>query len=296
MTDRATAAAALRVGYLGPEGTFSHQALLEAGLPAGAAAVALASIYHTVVAVHEGTVDLALVPIENALEGSVDVTLDTLAGDADEVTIVGEMVQQIRNCLIASGPLELSEIQTVYSHPQPIAQCSRLLRGPLARAQVVPVNSTGDAVRSVAATGGAHDAALGNRLAAELYGGHILLEDVDDSDGNVTRFVWLVRRERAAVLRPLVERGDGGVPKTSIVFWGGGDVSPGWLVDCLSEFAVREINLTRIESRPRRIGFGHYMFFADFGGAADDAPVAAALSALAGHCQSVRLLGSYRAT
>ena len=114
----------MRVGYLGPEGTFSHQALLDADAARGGDAVALATLYDTVMAVQDGDADAALVPIENSLEGSVDVTLDTLATDATDVAIVGETVATIRNCLIAAAPLELAAIETVYSHPQSNAQCA----------------------------------------------------------------------------------------------------------------------------------------------------------------------------
>ena len=282
----------MRVGYLGPEGTFSHQALLDSELAAGAEAVALATLYDTVMAVADGSVDVALVPIENSLEGSVDVTLDTLAGDGAGVAIIGETVAEIRNCLIAAGPLELGAIETVYSHPQPVAQCAHFLRSRLGGARVIATSSTADAVRSVTAEPGAPHAALGNRLAASLYGGLILLEDVDDEAGNQTRFVWLAPRERGEDVRALLD--GSGDPKTSIVFWGAGDGSPGWLMNCLAELADRDISLTRIESRPRRIGLGHYMFFADFDGADDDPQVAAALDGLRGRCQDVRVLGSYR--
>ena len=282
----------MRVGYLGPQGTYSHQALLEAELSPPADAVGLATIYDTVMAVQEGVVQAALVPIENSLEGSVDVTLDTLATDAGEVAIVGESVSEIRNCLIAAGPLELAAIETVYSHPQANAQCARFLRTELSHAKVIATSSTADAVRSVTAEPAAAHAALGNRLAASLYGGRILLEDVDDQPGNQTRFVWLARDAARESVRALV--GGAGAAKTSIVFWGAGDGSPGWLVGCLAELSERGVSLTRIESRPRRIGLGHYMFFADFEGAGDDPPVAAAIEGLRGRCQEVRVLGSYR--
>jgi prephenate dehydratase len=282
----------VRVGYLGPQGTYSHQALLEAELSPPADAVGLATIYDTVMAVQEGVVQAALVPIENSLEGSVDVTLDTLATDAGEVAIVGESVSEIRNCLIAAGPLELAAIETVYSHPQANAQCARFLRTELSHAKVIATSSTADAVRSVTAEPAAAHAALGNRLAASLYGGRILLEDVDDQPGNQTRFVWLARGEERERVRALVA--GAGAAKTSIVFWGAGDGSPGWLVGCLAELSERGVSLTRIESRPRRIGLGHYMFFADFEGAGDDPPVAAAIEGLRGRCQEVRVLGSYR--
>ncbi len=284
--------AALRVGYLGPEGTYSHQALLESNADPSVQAVGLATLYDTVMAVQDGVVDAALVPIENSLEGSVDVTLDTLAGDAGDLAIVGETVVEIRNCLIAAAPVELGAIETVYSHPQANAQCAHFLRSRLAGAKVIPTSSTAEAVRSVTAEPTRAHAALGNRLAASLYGGHILLEDVDDEAGNQTRFVWLARSAQRETIR--ARFGGSGDAKTSIVFWGAGDGSPGWLVGCLAELSERGVSLTRIESRPRRIGLGHYMFFADFEGADNDGAVAAAIEGLRGRCQEVRLLGSYR--
>jgi prephenate dehydratase len=282
----------MRIGFLGPEGTFSHQALLDAG-PPGAEAVAVATIYSTVMAVHGGDVDIALVPIENALEGSVDVTLDTLASDADAVTIIGETVQRIRNCLITAAPIEIAAVKTIHSHPQATGQCARFLRSELPAATIVAASSTAEAVRAVASAGDPTAAALGNRLAAELYGAHILRADVDDEPDNVTRFVWLAQAERATDLRAMVEP-SGSRAKTSIVFWGAGDEASGWLVGCLAELADRDISLTRIESRPRRVGFGHYMFFADLEGAAEEDALAAAIDGLSARCQEVRVLGSYR--
>jgi len=283
----------VRVGYLGPEGTWSHQALLDSALASDGDAFGAPTLYDTVMAVQDRVVDAALVPIENSLEGSVDVTLDTLAIDAPDVAIVGERVAEIRNCLIAAGPLELEAIDTVYSHPQASAQCARFLRSRVPRAQVVAVSSTAEAVRRVSAAPGSPQAALGNRLAAALYGGSVLLDAVDDHPGNQTRFVWLARAADADRVRRRVE--GGGAPKTSIVFWGAGDGTAGWLVNCLAELSAREISLTRIESRPRRIGLGHYMFFADFGGSTGQDAVAAALAGLRARCEEVRVLGSYRA-
>lgn len=280
----------MRLGYLGPEGTYSHQALLESGV--AGEAWPLPTLYDTVMAVQDEAVAAALVPIENSLEGSVNVTLDTLATDAADVAIVGETVAEIRNCLIAARPIELAAVATVYSHPQANAQCAHFLRTRLGGARVISSNSTAEAVRSVVAEPDAPHAALGNRLAAALYGGEILLEDVDDHAGNQTRFVWLARGARSEEVRGLL--GAAGAAKTSIVFWGAGDASPGWLMHCLAELADRGISLTRIESRPRRIGLGHYMFFADFVGDAADPPVAAAIDGLRARCEEVRLLGSYR--
>jgi prephenate dehydratase len=280
----------VRIGYLGPQGTWCHQALLGAGVPAGASLTPLATIYETVMAVHDGTVERALVPIENSLEGSVDVTLDALATDAGDVAIVGETVQPIRNCLIARPGVGLGTIETVYSHPQANAQCARFLRTRLPGAHVVAASSTAEAVRVVTGDPSGANAALGNHLAAELYGGEVLLDGVDDAAGNETRFVWLALRDGAPP--PPVD----GPAKTSIVFWGAGDESPGWLVRCLSEFSERSINLTRIESRPHRAGLGHYMFFADLDAGAGAAGVIEAIARLGDHCETVRVLGSYPVT
>ena len=125
--------------------------------------------------------------------------------------------------------------------------------------------------------------ALGSRLAAELYDCRVLEADVEDHPDNATRFVWLGRRASPPAA----------ATKTSVVFWGGGDQSPGWLVEGLSELSDRAVNLTRIESRPRRVALGHYMFFADVEGGVADPAVAAALEALRGRVEELRILGSY---
>jgi prephenate dehydratase len=277
----------MRVAYLGPEGTNTHEALMAASGGRQDEQVPLATIYDCVLAVHDGEAERAFVPIENALEGSVPATLDALAVDAEDVAIVGETVHPIHTCLIAREAIELGAIEQVLSHPHATAQCSHFLRTRLPRAQVLVASSTAEAVRSVAERGGA--AALGSRLAAELYGCEVLIAGVDDVAGNETRFVWL---ERTAPDRPAGEHGPW---KTAVVFWGVGAEAPGWLVRCLSEFAFRGVNLTRIESRPRKQGLGRYMFFADLEGRVDEGPVAEALAALRAHVEHLRVLGSYPA-
>jgi prephenate dehydratase len=283
----------MRTGYLGPEGTFTQEALLANTRASGLELVALPTIYDTVMAVHEGSVERALVPIENSLEGSVNATLDALAMETDDVAIVGELVHPIRHCLIARTPLELSEIETVVSHPQANAQCARFLRARLPGARVLAGSSTADAVRMVAEHDGRW-AALGNRLAAERYRCQILRSGVEDLPGNETRFVWLAR-PGAASGAPGDEEHSLGPWKTAIVFWGLGAEAPGWLVRCLSEFSERDVNLTRIESRPRKQGLGRYMFFADLEGAEDQPSVAEALAALSDHVEELRVLGSFPA-
>lgn len=274
----------MRVAYLGPAGTHSEEAL-RASAPPDAEEIPYPTIYDAVMAVQDGSVDSALVPIENALEGSVAVTLDTLVLEAEDVRIAAEVVHPIHHCAIAASELSLSQVERVVSHPQATAQCARFLREQLPGAQHVSAPSTADAVRSVCQSADTRSVALGSRLAAELYDCHVVAENVEDHPDNVTRFVWLARSN--AVTEP----GDGA--KTSVVFWGGGDQSPGWLVDLLTELSSRGVNLTRIESRPRRTGLGHYMFFADLEGAAGTPPVSEALDALAGHVEELRVLGSY---
>ncbi len=284
----------MRIAYLGPEGTFTHEALLadlaREGAPRTVNLVPLPTIYDAVLAVHDRAAERALVPMENSLEGSVNATLDALVMETREVDIVGEVVHPIRHCLIARAPLELTRVKTVVSHPQASAQCARFLRAELPQARVLAGSSTADAVRMVAEHDGSW-AALGNRLAAERYGCQILRSGVEDDRGNETRFVWLALRGS--------DRGESaassGRHKTVIVFWGPGADSPGWLVRCLSEFSEREVNLTRIESRPRKQRLGSYMFFCDLEGRARDPAVAAALSALREHVEELRVLGSFPA-
>ncbi len=276
----------MRAGYLGPEGTFTHEALIAAAGSEDLDLVALPTIYDTVMAVGEGEVERALVPIENSLEGSVNATLDALAMETEDVVIVGELVHPIRHCLIARDAIALESIRTVASIPQATAQCARFIRARLRGATVMPANSTADAVRMAAEADGTW-AALGNRLAAELYGCEVLQSGVEDLADNETRFVWLARKG--------ADSGAQGPWKTSVVFWGAGDDAPGWLVRCLSEFAFRGVNLTLIESRPRKAGLGHYMFFADLEGRDTDEAVAGAIAAVRGQTEELRVLGSYPA-
>jgi prephenate dehydratase len=278
----------VQTGYLGPEGTFSHEALLASGV-VDAEPVALPTVHDVVVAVQERRVRRALVPIENALEGAVNPTLDALAFDAPDVVIVGELVLEIHHLLLSAAPVSLDELQVVVSHPQPLAQCARTLRQLAPQATPVVATSTAQAVADVVAEGGPR-AAIGTSAAAEFYGAHVLVDGLEDEPGNATRFVWLARRGDEGAGMPLE---DGRHARTSVVFHGHGDGTPGWLVRCLSEFATRGVNLTKIESRPLRSALGHYLFHVDIEGRAADAAVADAVHALAAHCKAVRILGTY---
>jgi len=275
---------ARRVAFLGPAGTFTEEAL-RASAPGEVEEVAYPSIYEAVMAVHEGETELGIVPIENSLEGAVTTTLDILAGEAVDLRIAAEIVFPVRHCLIGREQMPLESIERVISHPQAIAQCARFLRERLPQAERVAAGSTAEAARSVTEADGPW-AALSSHLAAELYGAVVLADGVEDQADNETRFVWLAREGFEPWGRP---------DKTSIVFWGFNDVSPGALVDVLTELSSRGINLTKIESRPRRMGLGHYRFFADLEGADDEPRVAEALAALATRVQAIRVLGSYPA-
>ena len=275
----------MRVAFLGPAGTYTEEAL-RASAPGPVEEVSFPSVLETVMAVCEGEADRAVVPIENALEGGVAATLDALATGSDGVRIVAEVVIPIHHCVVAAHELALDEVERIISHPQATAQCGRFLRERLPDAERVSAGSTAEAVRQVSDADRPW-AALGSRLSAELYGCKVLAADVEDRPDNLTRFVWLAPAGDAPDPGPRA--------KTSVVFWGAGDESPGWLVAALHEFADRGINLTRIESRPRRVRLGHYMFFADLEGAETEPRVGEALDALSGRVQTLLVLGSYPA-
>jgi prephenate dehydratase len=278
----------MRLGYLGPAGTFSEEAARTALDGGEAELVGLATVRDTILAVSEGSVDRAIVPIENSLEGPVGVTLDTLADEDNDVAVVGELVLAVSQHLVAGSDLPLEAIERVLSHPQAISQCARFLRERVPNAAIEPCSSTAEAARIVVAQA-APWAAIGTRRAAELYGATVVAEGVEDEPGNATRFVWLARRSEVEA------PADGTPAKTSLAFWGSGDDSPGWLVRCLSEFAFRGVNLTKIESRPLRLRLGHYRFFVDCEGSASGGAVAEAVAGLRKHCEQVRILGSYPA-
>jgi prephenate dehydratase len=274
----------VKVAFLGPEGTFSEEALLTAIARSDLEAAPRPTIYDCVMAVQEREVERAFVPIENSLEGSVGATLDALVFEADEVEIVGEVIHPVRHSLIARTELALEDIERVVSHPQANAQCARFLRERLGQAEVVAAPSTADAVRMVAETD-APWAALGTRLSAELNDCRVLLEGIEDHPDNETRFVWLGRDRGGESTGPF---------KTSIVFWGLPD-APGTLVEVLRAFADRGVNLSKIESRPLKQGLGRYIFFADLEGAQGDDAVAGAIDATRSRVDTVRVLGSYPA-
>ena len=277
----------MRVAYLGPRGTFTEDALRDAAGGDEHEAVPASSIFEAIVAVESGAADRALVPFENSIEGAVRSTLDTLAFDTSGVTIVGEHDYPIRHCLIARREIPLEQIEVVVSHPQASAQCAHFIRKELPDVEVRPAASTAEAVRIVSDEGERPLAALGSAAAAELYGCTILRDGIEDEPDNVTRFVWVAPQG--------VTPGGEGPWRTSLIFAELGEDHPGALVEALQAFSERAVNLTRIESRPRRGGLGRYMFFVDLEGAAGGGAVAGAIEELRDKAESVRLLGSYPA-
>lgn len=280
----------MRVGYLGPPGTFCEEALLT--LMGGEDAleeVPFPTVVDCFRAVREGEVPQALVPIENTIEGSVNQTLDQLAA-GDGLRIRGEVVLPIRHHLIARRALDPAGLERVLSHPHATAQCQDFLRVTAPAATIVATNSTADAVRIVGEGGGdeGRQAAIGTLRAAELYGCEVLATDIADTHDNSTRFV-LLGTEEAAATGP-------GRFRTSIICALQRD-RPGALLAILQEFAMRAVNLTRLESRPTKTGLGRYIFFIDIEGSRErDLPVASAIQALEDQgVADVTFLGSYRA-
>ncbi len=277
------------IGYLGPPGTFSEEALIAwIGADQAACERAYPSIEDCFDAVASGEVHEALVPIENAIEGGVSQTLDQLIAHGGGIVIRGEVIHPIHHHLIGAPGSRPDGVTRVISHPHATAQCARWLRAELAGVPVEPALSTADAVRT--AVGGASGAAaVGNRRAAEIYGGEILAEDIMDAADNRTRFAVIGSEE-------IVSTAAG--PWTTSIICGIARDRPGALLSILQEFALRAINLTRLESRPARTGLGRYVFFIDAEGNRNrDLPLQAALAAIEdGGIAHVTSLGSYPAS
>jgi prephenate dehydratase len=272
------------VGYLGPPGTFSEQALLSSPELAAMEIVGFASIVDVIDAVSDGEVDLGLVPLENALEGAVTATVDTLAFDAD-LLIQRELVIRVQLNLLGRPGASVDDIKRVISIPVATAQCHAFLHRQLPQVTRVAANSTAEAARLLGETDDPTVAAIGTSLAAELYGLEILAADIEDHPENQTRFGVLARH---GVPRPT------GHDKTSIVVFQASD-QPGSLLAILQEFAARAINLTHVHSRPTKRGLGDYCFFLDMEGHVGDELVADCLRDLKSKQADVKFLGSYPA-
>jgi prephenate dehydratase len=279
MTDSATRP----IAFLGPEGTFSEEALL-ATMPAGDYhPFPYPSVRDVLKAVQSGEAPVGLVPIENAIEGSVVVTLDSLAFGFDELRIVREITHPVHQQLIARQPLDLNQVTKVISIPHAYGQCREFIREHLDGVEHEATDSTAEAVRRVSRVDRPW-VAIGTRLAAEMYECHIVASDVEDAPDNRTRFVYVSRDEAPQDLDASY--------KTSMVC-GIAEDQPGSLLMILSEFAYRYVNLTKVESRPTKQGLGNYIFFIDLDGRSSDPPIAQALACLGCKLAWVKVLGSY---
>ena len=275
------------MAYFGPAATFTQEALLTQADLAQGDLRPLGSITDVLEAVARGEVDLGFVPIENAIEGTVSATIDGLIHDVD-LHIQREVVMDIHLHLMARPGTELSEVRHVASYPHALAQCQKFLARTLPGVEQRAANSTADAARVLGESAGGDattGAAIAPRLAAERYGLDILCEDVEDHPENQTRFVALAR---SRVPKP------SGHDKTSIVCFQRAD-HPGSLHGILGQFAARNINLTKLESRPTKQSLGDYCFVIDLSGHVADAVVADCLRDLHASLAEVKFLGSYPA-
>jgi prephenate dehydratase len=272
-----------RFAYLGPEGTFTEAALRTVPAATRADALPQPTVSAALDAVRSGEADAAVVPIESSVEGSVPVTLDELAG-GDPLTITREMAVPVRFALLARPGRDRFSVRTIATHPHAAAQCRRWLAEHHPGAEVVNLASTAQAAAAVAAPDAVYDAAVAAPIAAEHYRLSVLEPEIGDNPDAVTRFV-LVSRPAAPPPRT-------GSDKTSLVAFIRDD-HPGALMEVLDEFALRGVNLTRIESRPTGAALGRYCFSIDCEGHLDDARVGEALMGLRRICADVRFLGSY---
>lgn len=270
----------MQIGFLGPRGTFTEEALLSVMPVDEENLVPYPTEAMVLHAVEKGEVDKGIVPIENSIEGSVNATLDVLAFEVN-LLIEKEIVIPVAHNLIGREGLDLASVKRVVSHPQATSQCRRYLEEKLPRVPIVAASSTAEAVKLVAEENG-KSVAIGPKLAARLYGLSVIEADIADFEENKTRFV-LVGKELA---KPT------GNDKTSVVCFIAED-HPGALLQILNEFAYENINLTKIQSRPTRKALGDYCFFIDMEGHVEDRPVKTALKFLRYRIKEVKVLGSY---
>lgn len=270
----------IKIGYLGPAGTFTEEALLYVSHGLEIDPIAFLSVEDVAAAVGANEIGLGVIPIENSIEGSVNATLDMLIFES-EVKIVGEIIHQINNCLLIKQGSSIKKIREVFSHPHALAQCRKYISNNLKNAAIRVANSTAEAARLVAETG-ISTAAIGNRAAADIYGLEVLQEHIEDFKDNETRFALLGNNVPNKTDRD----------KTSIACFLFHD-KPGSLLQMLQEFAFRYINLTKIESRPSKQGLGQYVFLIDMEGYIDDPDISSAIKCLTCKIDKVKFLGSY---
>lgn len=273
-----------RVGFLGPVGTFTEQAMLREPDLAALDAVPYPLMTDVLFAVAEGEIELGVVPVENAIEGTVNATVDTMAFDVD-VMIQRELLEPVALHLLSVPDAELSDIKQVVSIPVASAQCRTWLREHLPDVEYVAANSTAEAAETVERAGDRSIAAIANERAAAVYELQFGGTDIEDHPENQTRFVVVAR---SGIPAPT------GHDKTSIVVFQRAD-RPGSLLAILQEFAARSINLSLLLSRPTKTSLGDYCFLLDLDGHLADPVVADCLRTIRATQSDVKFLGSYPA-
>ena len=278
-------ASSASIGFLGPEGTFTEQALLTQPDLAANDLRPMGSIPEVLDATKAGDVDLGFVAIENSIEGTVNITLDTLAFEPDGLLIQREVVISVQLNLLGRPGASLDDVKQIVSFPHATAQCRAFLARRLPGARTEASNSTAEAARLAGESDDPTVAAIGTALAAEMYGLEVLAGGIEDHPENQTRFLLMARDRIPAPT---------GHDKTTIVVFQRAD-RPGSLLAILQEFAARAINLTKLESRPTKTSLGDYCFIIDLEGHLDSQLVADCLRDLRSKQGDVRFLGSYPA-
>jgi prephenate dehydratase len=281
----------LSIAHLGPPGTYAEQAALlyfnwltaSSGIDE-AILCPYPSIAQTLRAVVKGQAKLAVVPVENSIEGSVTMTLDTL-WQLDSLRVQLALVMPIVHMLISCAQ-SIEDIKTIYSHPQALAQCQGWLERFLPNAQLIPANSTTEALLRLEQDLSA--AAISSQRAAQLYNLPILATGINDYPGNCTRF-WVIAQDDMPFTRP---NHLGPASHTSLAFSTPAN-TPGALAKPLQVFACLNINLSKIESRPTKRSLGEYLFFIDAEADASDLQVKAALAEIKPYTEVLKIFGSY---
>lgn len=273
------------VAFLGPFGTFGDEALRTVTDIGDFEAVPARTMPDALAVANSGEIDMAFVALENSIEGTVNVALDSLIFDND-LLVQREVILPIRLSLLAQKGLKLKDVRKVVSFPVAAAQCRGWLAQSLPGAEVVPSNSTAEAARKASRTSSTNTAAIGTRLAAEMNGLNVLEDDISDHEGNETRFVLVSAKGIPAPT---------GHDKTSIVVFQSAD-KPGNLHSILGQFSARNINLMKLESRPTKRGLGDYCFVIDLEGHINEEVIADCLRDMHVQARMVKFLGSYPAS
>jgi prephenate dehydratase len=269
---------ALKVGFQGESGSYSEASARIQYPNPNYSFVPFRSFRELFEGVESSNVDLAVVPIENSTEGSVNETYDLLV--EKPLYVIGEIYQKIHHCLIINKNSSPDEISVIYSHPQALAQCRKYIQN--RRLESIPMYDTAGSVKFIKETRNASAAAIASKHAAQIYDMKVVEEDIEDNSNNFTRFLIISKRYDS-------NTDDN---KISVIF----SIShtPGSLYSILREFALRNINLTKIESRPTKNIPWEYYFFVDLEGNINDDKVSASLSAVKTATIFFKLLGSYK--